>query len=442
MRKRYLILTAAALTSILIGGCSKIKYYDVISKTDTVELRLCWNWANTGTKAATLREITDNYLKRNQNVSIKNEYSGDDTFYQKLQIDFASQNAPDIISMRPGNIIYNLMSKHRLADLSELYAQNTALRNTVKQSAIQAVSQNGGIYGIPLEERYIFLYLNNDIFKFCNAEIPTTFAELETAIAKIKEKRFIPIAYSPSDDNLLYQVIVGSLGGRDIAADSENGALNAAFSDGLDYLKRLYTLGAFSNDCLTSTSHEQDLLFMNKKAAMIVRDSSFPGMLDDAHPEVGAPDSAAGSEYSSFMAVNFPQSRNFYIGGNKANINSYIKGLGDAAFFASADAYASEVKRGAVSDLLLYFANDDNVSLMMRNSKFIPAVTTAPDPEYYTPLITQINLELVNAHLFIDMPERVVSESVWNKTLSEKIPALCLGKVDSAEIIRALGTAE
>ena len=429
-----IIFVLVISVALAIGGCSDIKYYEQDSEPSSTKLRFYWNWADSGNKSVTLNEIIDNFLNHNPNITIESEYSGDDTFYQKLQIDFATHNAPDIISMQPGNIIYNLIDNNQLADLSYLYTENPNLRITIKESSSMELTRNEKIYGLPLEERYIMLYINTDIFKFCEADIPSDFSELYTAVEKIKAKGITPIAYCASDSSLLYQVIINSLSSdENFSSFNDENAANV-YSGALDELKYLYEIGAFSDNCLTTTPYEQNLLFINKQAAMIVQDSSFPGVID-AMQKINTSISDSDNTVGSFNAVEFPVKTTTYIAGIPSNQKSYIKGLGDATFYASADAFENKAKKDAISSLFLHLTDEKNLSLLTRNAKFIPSTTTVLDSEYYNSLITQMNLQIMDALSINDMPELIFPESIWNSEIITKIPSMLVGNITSEEII-------
>lgn len=437
MKRKFFSAAAcfAALT-LLLCSCSKVSYIYEKAAEDTVNLRLCWNWSDSGVKSDTFTEIINSFAAKNPSVNIESEFSGNDTFYQKLQIDFASNNAPDILSTRPGNTINRLMGASMLADLSEIYEKNDGrLKKMIEHNSLSTLSQNGKIYGIPFEKKYVFLYVNKDIFSFCGAKIPTTFSELEDAVSKIRSNNIIPIAFSASDD-YLYQAIVGRLSGSELEQTIKNGVPSDAYKNGIEFLKHLQQLGAFPKNFISASQEEAAALFTTKKAAMIMRDSGFISTIYSSGQ--GSSSDLYDSETTPFKIVCFPQANEFSIGSSSVFLTSYLSGLGDATFFASAKSFENPAKKNALEDFFEYLTKEANVSLLLENGKFDPAVTITPDSKYYSPLTTQLSLNILAAHEFLPMPDLIAPESIWNRDIVDKMPLMFLNEISPDEMVNTL----
>lgn len=407
----------------LLCGCSDVNYIYRKEADSTVNLRLCWNWSDSGTKSETFTEIVDLYSNKTPSVNIESEYYKDDTFYQKLQVDFSSGNPPDIISARFGNLISGLLGNGKLADLSGLYAQSDGyLTKLIESDAVNDLSAGGKIYGLPLERTYVYLYINNDIFNYCSAKVPETFAELDEAVAKIRANNIVPIAFDASSDKYLYQAIVSRIS----ESMSDNGKVSeSAYVEGLDYIKHLYGIGAFSSNCMLSSEEQQNSLFLDKKAAMIVRDSGFINIMSAYNPD----NSLSGtSSTAPFTVISFPQKNEIKSGDYSIVLNSYLSTFGDLTFYVSADCYKNEFKKKAANGFLSYLTNETNIDLMLQNGMILSTVTHGKISETLSPLATQMKLNIISAHDITQMPGIIAPENIWSRDITEKMIPLFQGE--------------
>ncbi len=126
-------------------------------------------------------------------------------------------------------------------------------------------------YSIPFYGSYQGVFMNVDVFEKAEIDLPTDWATLNDAIAKLKEKNIVPFVAGFADGAgyWLDEMIMSEGGIAEHSAIPSKGVVGSwqrAVSD----IKKFYNDGAFNSDVLTATHDAAVQQFINKDAAMIV----------------------------------------------------------------------------------------------------------------------------------------------------------------------------
>lgn len=80
-------------------------------------------------------------------------------------------------------------------------------------------SFDGQIYGLPMEQDLMGVYYNKDLFAEHGLSVPTTYAEFQALVEKLKEEGVIPVAFGNRDRwpaTNTFSLILGLTAGRDL----------------------------------------------------------------------------------------------------------------------------------------------------------------------------------------------------------------------------------
>lgn len=141
-----------------------------------------------------------------------------------------SSDAPDVMEYNKGNATAGQLAQLGLIqNLNDAYAQygwdtklGAGLQTTTKYSA-DGIMGSGDYYGLPDYGEFVFLYYNKDAFAKYNIAVPTTVAELESAMQTFVDNGITPMATSAQEyplGQLWYQLAL-SKANRSFVEDYE-----------------------------------------------------------------------------------------------------------------------------------------------------------------------------------------------------------------------------
>jgi len=117
-----------------------------------------------------------------------------------------SDKAPDLMEYNKGNATAGLLaSQGLLTNLDgavEAYQWDDKLAPSLQTTATydeKGVMGSGAYFGIPNYGEYVEFYYNDDLFEKHGIKVPTTFAELEEAMAAFEAKGITPLAESAAE---------------------------------------------------------------------------------------------------------------------------------------------------------------------------------------------------------------------------------------------------
>ncbi|TNU73896.1 sugar ABC transporter substrate-binding protein [Miniimonas arenae] len=108
------------------------------------------------------------------------------------------------------------LTEYGFADLEDLYTPSTW----------GAVTQNGGIWGLPQDSGPMALFYNEEVFTSLGIEVPTTWDEYITAGEAIKAANPDTCIVNDSGDAGFTTSMIWQAGGRPFAVDGENVTIN------------------------------------------------------------------------------------------------------------------------------------------------------------------------------------------------------------------------
>ncbi|MFR9153739.1 extracellular solute-binding protein [Hungatella sp.] len=183
MKRRNILVLAAII--LAVSGCSnkpedaKVSAENVTSGdvNEKVTIRFENHGAN---KHELFAEAVQIFNESQDNIYVDFQTNTQD-WEASLWAALAVNDAPDIITHIAQGKIPQYVDAGHLLDLATLNCSRF-----IDEKAQNAVSYNGGIYGLPIQTEIYGVFYNKDIFQKAGiTEIPKTLDELETVIKKL-----------------------------------------------------------------------------------------------------------------------------------------------------------------------------------------------------------------------------------------------------------------
>ncbi|MFV0504471.1 MAG: ABC transporter substrate-binding protein [Lachnospirales bacterium] len=211
--------------------------------------------------------------------------TSDETWKASVVADFQVGNEPDVLFYFTGVDAASLIETGKLVDVETIRAEYPEYGADIKESAMGFMEEpDGKTYALPIRGFWEGLFVNKDLFEAQGLELPTDWATFETAVKAFAETDIVPVAVSFADvPHYWIEHLILAAGGIDEhrkTLDPEKPAPDS-WVEGLDILKELNDMGAFSPDAIATNNDATSQLFRDKKAAMLVDGSWFAGGVTD-----------------------------------------------------------------------------------------------------------------------------------------------------------------
>ncbi|MBX9243766.1 extracellular solute-binding protein [Actinotalea ferrariae] len=151
-----------------------------------------WHNSTTGPGKEYWDETAAQFEEANPGVSVEIQSIQNEDMDGKLQTALNSGDAPDIFMARGGGKLADIVEAGQALDLTDLVSDEV---ESAVGGTISAFSIDGKVYGMPTSVLPGGIYYNKTMFEQAGIEgTPTTMAELEDAVAKLKAIDIEPIA--------------------------------------------------------------------------------------------------------------------------------------------------------------------------------------------------------------------------------------------------------
>ena len=155
-----------------------------------------WHNSTTGDGKAFWDATVAAYEADNPGVTIKVQAIQNEDMDGKLQTALNSGDAPDIFMARGGGKLADVVAAGQAREV----VVDDATRTAVGDAAFSAFTVDGKVYGMPMSILPGGIYYSKDLFEQAGiTELPTTMADLEAAVEKLKAAGISPIALGAKD---------------------------------------------------------------------------------------------------------------------------------------------------------------------------------------------------------------------------------------------------
>lgn len=187
------LLSAAACGSSGSGGGSTNNSSGPVTMT-------LWTNSTTGPGVQYFKTMVADYHKANPNVTIKVDSVQNEDLDAKLQtaLQGGQGTAPDIFLQRGGGKLGQMVQAGQVADITNLISSKT--KSAIPSGDFADDSWQGKIYAMPLDIQPGGFFYSKDLFKQAGiTSTPTTLADLESDVSKLKAANITPIAVGAKD---------------------------------------------------------------------------------------------------------------------------------------------------------------------------------------------------------------------------------------------------
>jgi raffinose/stachyose/melibiose transport system substrate-binding protein len=157
-----------------------------------------WHNATTGDGKAFWAKTVADFQAANPNVTIKIQTIQNEDLDGKLQTALNSGDAPDIFLQRGGGKMAAMVKAGQLLDITGSITDAT--KQVISAGSFKAQTYDGKIYAMPMGVLPGGFFYSKDLFSKAGiTQTPTTLAELQTALDKLKAAGIQPIALGGKD---------------------------------------------------------------------------------------------------------------------------------------------------------------------------------------------------------------------------------------------------
>ena len=156
--KKFALVVLALLASLAVAQTT-VSYYSFTTDQDHVD---------------ELEALISTFESQHPDIQIEYTTAPFDSYFTKLQTDFAAGNAPDVFELNYENFV-TFASRGTLEPLTPyLEGQDGVAANTFYPAALDAFQYDGTQYGLPITFSTVVLYYNKDLFDAAGLEYPTS----------------------------------------------------------------------------------------------------------------------------------------------------------------------------------------------------------------------------------------------------------------------------
>jgi len=180
-----------------------------------------WAWDST------IKDVAAGFEKKYPNVKINlvNAGTGDKQYTALQNAVAAGSGVPDVAQIEYYAVLQFALAKS-LANISSYGA--TALKSDFTPGPWNAVTPNGGVYGLPLDSGPMALFYNKEVFDKYGITVPTTWTEYVNDARKLHKAN--PKVYLTGDtgDAGFTTSMIWQAGGKPYTVDGTNVTINFA----------------------------------------------------------------------------------------------------------------------------------------------------------------------------------------------------------------------
>jgi multiple sugar transport system substrate-binding protein len=302
MKKKLCTVALAAAAVLAVTGCSggnnaesstapKETQGAASAAPKSADLRVYW-WGSQVRHDATMK-VLDLYKTKNPHITFEPEYQGFDGYYQKLTLQAASNNMPDVMQFYVGaGDTDQFMTKNLVAPLDELAAKKILDLSDVSESIVSTGKLNGKLYGVPLGVNAKAMVVDTEAYAKAGLAVPENgYISWETLAADLEKLKAVTGAYGADelmDVNFMMPYYMRQIGQIQYAAGTGIGFDQKAYVDYYTMKKKFMENKSMVplDVALTIKSPEETMLVKGQSAISVIYTNQYPGIVKAAGREL------------------------------------------------------------------------------------------------------------------------------------------------------------
>lgn len=184
------VVALAASVAMLAAGCSAGSGGGDDGGKTTLTV---WQNSTTGPGQQYWKDAAKAFTKAHPDITVKVQSIQNEQLDGKLQTALNSGNPPDVFLQRGGGKMAAMVDAGQVMDITDSISDTT--KQAIGDGALKAESIDGKVYAMPLDVLPEGLFYSKDLFKKAGIDqTPSTMAEFNTAVSKLKKSGVIPVA--------------------------------------------------------------------------------------------------------------------------------------------------------------------------------------------------------------------------------------------------------
>lgn len=276
MKKWSIVLSLCLLILVVVAGCGGGSGTSGNNEdSEKVSITIWHNWTGQDAKAVAMRGIIDQFRADHPSIEVIDEGLPSDGLRTRLRTVAAADEMPDLFVMWPDAMTKEFVKGNLLQPINEELDNNREWKDKFIPNALDGYTVDGNIYSVPMNlAPSSFIYYNEALFNEHGVKVPTTWAELESAIQTFNEKDVIPIALGNKANWVVQSTLFSTLADRItgtewfLSAIEQDGAefTDPEFVEALRVLKNLGDSGAFQDGFNSIDETQMMQLYFQGKA--------------------------------------------------------------------------------------------------------------------------------------------------------------------------------
>ena len=350
------LMMLSIILVIFLAGCS-MEVPDVLeqdnekkSDSSPVTLNVTTTWAGNDEGSVIYRSYVNEYMQESGNII--NDVSGgsDETFKQKIQLDFEVGGESDVLFYFNGSDANSFIKAGKVVSVDTIKKEFPDYASNLDESTFAASEVDGKVYALPIYGYWEGMFVNKKVCEAVGVEIPdanTTWEEFTDICTKIRAAGYTPIAASlAKEPHYWFEFIIYnqlSPQTHSQIPESMRDSSGQAWLAGLNDLKEMYTKGFFPDNTLYTSADESFQSFMDGEAAFFV----------DGSWKISTIISSA-ENVDDFTVT--------YVPGKGGRKNTDIIGGFSSGWYITTKAWEDPEKRQAAVDFITWMTSDEAVS--------------------------------------------------------------------------------
>lgn len=329
-----------------------------LSKQDSIELDeemhitldVTTTWAGNDGGTKTYQKYINSYMKESGNII--NDYSGgsDETFKQRVQLDFEVGGESDVLFYFNGSDANAFIQAGKVVPIKTIQELYPDYASNLNEEVFVPSEVDGEVYALPAYGYWEALFVNKELCRKAGVKIPdanTTWEEFLEICEKIRDAGYTPIAASLANEPhywfefSIYNQMSPQTHGQ--IPDTMDSISSLAWQAGLADLKEMYEKGFFPRNTLYTSADESFQRFIDGEAAFLVDGSWKMGTISSNVENV-----------EDFTVT--------YVPGKGKRKNTDVIGGFSSGWYITAKAWKDLEKREAAVEFINYMTSDEAIS--------------------------------------------------------------------------------
>ncbi|RXR26645.1 extracellular solute-binding protein [Oerskovia turbata] len=293
LRTRKPLVAALVALPLALAGCAGGGSGGGDSDDTTLTI---WHYeSETSAMGQAWAKAIEIFEDENPDVTVDVQKQTFEQIQKNAKIVLTGDDVPDVMEYNKGNATAGQLASQGLltplTDAAKERGWDTTLSGSLQTTATydeNGLMGSGDWYGVPNYGEFVGVYYNKDMFAQYGVEVPTTLAELETAMATFQAAGVIPLAEAGAEyplGQLWYELVLANADQDFVDAyqlfDGDVDFQGPEMTEATETLADWIDKGYIASDSAALTAEDMGVSFINGTYPMMVSGSWWFGRIVD-----------------------------------------------------------------------------------------------------------------------------------------------------------------